>query len=153
MKKARITFLLALLTAFFAVSLLQAQTIHEEWTYDVKCSDGLWIWCLEEPVEGIAVYNVVYKVNEEGEVVKFHANIKGGKLVGCETGTVYKIQNSWNDKTLVNKNNDQQVWNYVDKTHLVAPKGVKYTVLFKGKFTANANGEIILDNFSVDWCH
>jgi len=152
MKKAKLTFLLMLTSAFFAVSLLQAQTIHEEWVFDVVCEDGLWVWCLEEPVHGSAVYNVVYKVNEDGDVVKFHANIKGGKFVGCESGTVYKIQNSWNDKTLVNKNNDHQVWIYNDKTQIVAPKGVKYTVLFKARFVSNANGKVILDYFTVDWC-
>jgi hypothetical protein len=152
MKKVKISFLLGLALAFFAVNEQQAQTIHDEMVFEVKCEDGLWVWCLEEPVEGTAIYNVVIKLNKEGEVKKFHANIRGGKLVGCETGTVYKIQNSWNETYISNKNNDQQVIRVHDKTHMVAPKGVRYTVLFVTKYTVNANGEVIMDIESVDFC-
>jgi hypothetical protein len=152
MKKAKISFILTLLAAFFTVSLLNAQTFHEEWVYDIKCDWGLWVWCLEEPVEGTVVYNVVYRLDKEGNVKGFHANLKGGKITGCTTGTVYKIRNSWNDGGKLNKNNDQQVWNYVDKMQIVAPGGEKYRVVFKGKLTVNANGEITKDFYFESMC-
>ena len=134
------------------LSQISAQTFHEEWVFDIECDWGLWVWCLEEPVHGTLVYNVVYRLDKEENLKGFHANVKAGKLTGCTTGIVYKIRNSWNDGGKLNKNNDQQVWNYVDKMQIVAPGGEKFTIVFKGKLIVNANGEIIKDFYVESMC-
>ena len=152
MKTVRIGSIILAIMLFAGFSQINAQTIHEEWVYDVTCADGLWVWCLEEPVDGTVIYHVVNRFDKDGNVKGFHANVKGGKFVGCVSGTVYKTNGSWNETTMFNDNNGQQVWNYTDNTNFIGKKGQKFTVVFKGKLTVNANGEIKRDYYAEVMC-
>lgn len=141
MKKLKISFFLILVVAFFATSQSNAQVVHDQWIFDITCEDGLWVFCLEEPVTAYIVYNVHTKFDKDGNVKNWHCNIKGGKLIGCNTGTVYKSMNAGNEVIKVNKNNDQAGYHYVERLMFVGDKGKKYIMTWKFNFTVNANGE------------
>ena len=152
MRKINFTIILILLTAFFAVSQSNAQAVHDKWIIPVTCDMGLWVWCLEEPVSGTIVYNVIDRYDKDGNYTGGHFNTKGGKLVGCNTGKVYKVMDSLNETVKFNKNNESQVMNLTSKFKIVAKKGEKYIVTFKGHLTITPNGEVKVDYYDVEWC-
>ncbi|MDX2445071.1 MAG: hypothetical protein QNK30_14845 [Bacteroidales bacterium] len=152
MKKIKISLVVIFAACLFITSQSSAQVIHDEWVFDVECADGLWVFCLEEPVYGHVVYNVHSKFDKDGNPTNLHFNIKGGKLTGCETGKVYKVMNSGNEVIKINKKNPQEVYSYTEKLMYIADKGKKYIMTWKVYFRVNANGEIIKEYIEIVDC-
>jgi hypothetical protein len=90
MKKLR--FLLLIFAAILVAQVSNAQTnnrvVFDEWVVPVEND---WVYCLDENVTGTLVYQVKYKFDKDGNLVKLFFQNKGTLLIGETTGNTYKL--------------------------------------------------------------
>ncbi len=150
MRKLKSTIILTLFAALLAMSNINAQAVRYDNVMTFDCDPT--IWCIPEPGSGEIVYNELSRYDKDGNLTGWHYNLKGGKITGCETGIVYKLNSTGNSKVEIIKNNDQAVYVYSEKLKFTGPKGVKYVATWKAHRTINANGEVKVDYFEINWC-
>lgn len=150
MRKLKSTIILALLATLFAMSNINAQVHRIEVVITFECDPT--IWCIPEPGSGEVVYNEFYRYDKDGNLTGFHYNLKGGKIIGCETQTVYKVNSTANSNEKIIINKGQTVYIYTEKLMFTGPKGVKYLATWKAHRTVNANGEVKVDYYDINWC-
>ena len=83
-----------MLAAVLVAQLANAQIVREEWVIPFE---NTWVYCLEENASGTLVYDVMYKFDKEGNLVRFSLHNKGGFIVG-ESGTLYKVIDNFHEK-------------------------------------------------------
>ena len=72
-----------------------AQIVRDEWVVSIEND---WLYCLDENITGTLVYDVKYKYDKEGYLVKFSMHNKGTFLVGETTGNTYKLIDIYMEK-------------------------------------------------------
>ena len=150
MRKLKSTIILTLIATLFILSNTNAQAVRVEWVMTFECDPT--IWCIPEPGSGEVVYNEIYRLDKDGNLKGFHYNLMGGKIIGCETQTVYKVNSTANSNEKISRNNDNTVYIYTEKLMFTGPKGVKYFATWKAHTTVNAKGEVIVNYFDINWC-
>ena len=87
--------LLLSFTTFLVAQTAHSQTVHDEWVIPFE---NTWVYCLDENASRVLVYDVKHKYDRHGDLIWFSLLNKGSFINGEETGSTYKLIDSFRER-------------------------------------------------------